>query len=238
MSPLPVSVACNDYELKASGRHIILWMVVKFGLCKSEENLPELKVGDILSLESLEPLQHFTQPPSRFSEATLVKELEKDGIGRPSTYAAIISTIQDRGYVKIEHGRFYAERMGEVVTDRLRYSFKDLMDTSFTASMEDSLDLIAQGKENWLESLDKFYKSFDEELERASAPSDKGGMPENKPLEISMLCPQCGKYHMAVQSGKTGMFLSCLGYYDKSVPTEESSNLTATFTTSNLTAVC
>lgn len=218
-----VSVACNDYELKASGRHIIFDGFRKvWGFGKSEENLlPELKVGDILSLESLEPLQHFTQPPSRFSEATLVKELEKDGIGRPSTYAAIISTIQDRGYVKIEHGRFYAERMGEVVTDRLRYSFKDLMDTSFTASMEDSLDLIAQGKENWLESLDKFYKSFDEELERASAPSDKGGMPENKPLEISMLCPQCGKYHMAVQSGKTGMFLSCLGYYDKSVPTEE-----------------
>ena len=140
-----VSVACNDYELKASGRHIIFDGFRKvWGFGKSEENLlPELKVGDILSLESLEPLQHFTQPPSRFSEATLVKELEKDGIGRPSTYAAIISTIQDRGYVKIEHGRFYAERMGEVVTDRLRYSFKDLMDTSFTASMEDSLGKLA-----------------------------------------------------------------------------------------------
>ena len=218
-----VNVICNDYDLKATGRHIIFdgfkraW---SFG--KSDENLlPELKAQDTLTLEKLDPLQHFTQPPARFSEATLVKELEKDGIGRPSTYASIISTIQDRGYVKIEHGRFYAERMGEVVTDRLRFSFKDLMDTSFTASMEDSLDLIAQGKENWQESLDKFYKDFDEELERASAPAEKGGMPENKPLEISMKCPACGKYHMAVQSGKTGMFLSCLGYYDKSVPTEE-----------------
>ncbi len=218
-----LSVSCNDYELKASGRHVIFDGFRKvWGFGKSEETLlPELKANDLLSLDKLESLQHFTQPPARFSEASLVKELEKDGIGRPSTYASIISTIQERGYVKIEHGRFYAERMGEVVTDRLRFSFKDLMDTSFTASMEDSLDLIAQGKENWLESLDKFFKSFDEELEKASAPSSEGGMPENKPLEVSMICPECGKYHMAVQSGKTGMFLSCLGYYDKNVKAAE-----------------
>ena len=218
-----VSVVCGDYELKASGRHIIFdgfRRVWNFG--KSEENiLPKLNEGDVLNLERLDPLQHFTQPPSRFSEATLVKELEKDGIGRPSTYASIISTIVDRGYVKIEHGRFYAERMGEIVTDRLRFSFEDLMDTSFTASMETFLDKIAQGKENWKKVLNHFFEGFDAELEKAQAPAKDGGMPENKPLEINMLCPQCGKYHMAVQSGKTGMFLTCLGYYDNNIAKEE-----------------
>lgn len=215
-----VSVKASDYTLKISGKHIIFDGFKRiYNLNKNEEVLlPELKVGDVLCLDEIIPSLHFTQPPVRFSEATLVKELEKDGIGRPSTYASIISTIQERGYVNIVSGRFYAMRMGEIVTDRLRFSFKDLMDKNFTASMEDSLDEIADGKIDWINSLDKFYSSFEKELTEAQKPFDDGGMPENSPLEIkNFKCPECKKFNMAVQSGKTGMFLSCLGFYDKSV---------------------
>ena len=215
-----ITVQAGKYTFKVSGKHVLFDGFKKvYNFTKNEEVLlPELKEQDILKLEELLPSQHFTQPPARFNEASLVKELEKDGIGRPSTYAAIISTIQERGYVTINQGRFFAERMGEIVTDRLRFSFKDLMDKNFTASMEDELDEIACGKKDWIESLDNFYKGFEVELNHATLPATEGGMPENSPLEIKeFTCPECGKYHMAVQSGKTGMFLSCLGYYDKDV---------------------
>ena len=215
-----VTVNSGDYTFKISGKHVTFDGFKRvYNFSKNEESLlPDLNEGDKLNVEDVIPSQHFTQPPARFNEASLVKELEKDGIGRPSTYASIISTIQERGYVTINHGRFFAERMGEVVTDRLRFSFKDLMDKKFTASMEDSLDDIACGKKDWIDSLDNFYKNFEVELDKANLAAADGGMPENKPLEIEeMLCPQCGKYHMAVQSGRTGMFLSCLGYYDKDV---------------------
>jgi DNA topoisomerase-1 len=108
-----------------------------------DRTLPVVKQGDSLSLVELTPAQHFTKPPARFSEASLVKELEKRGIGRPSTYASIISTIQDRGYVRVENRRFYAEKMGEIVTDRLEENFRDLMNYDFTAQMEDRLDQVA-----------------------------------------------------------------------------------------------
>ncbi|WP_350670776.1 DNA topoisomerase, partial [Pseudoalteromonas sp. CAL494-MNA-CIBAN-0108] len=101
---------------------------------------PAVKQGEVLTLVELDPKQHFTKPPARFSEASLVKELEKRGIGRPSTYASIISTIQDRGYVRVENRRFFAEKMGEIVTDRLVENFTDLMNFDFTAKMEGRLD--------------------------------------------------------------------------------------------------
>lgn len=219
-----VTVNANNFGFKASGKHVTFDGFKRvYNFSKNEEvMLPELNEGDTLTLEELIPLQHFTQPPARYNEASLVKELEKDGIGRPSTYASIISTIQDRGYVTINHGRFYAERMGEVVTDRLRYSFKDLMDKNFTASMEDNLDEIADGKQDYKKSLNDFFGHFEVELEKANKASSEGGMPENKPLEIKeFMCPECNKYHMAVQSGKTGMFLSCLGYYDSDVKKDD-----------------
>lgn len=115
--------------------------------------LPDMKQGDVLGLQVLNPSQHFTSPPARFTEASLVKELEKRGIGRPSTYAAIISTIQDRGYVKLEKRRLFAEKMGGIVTDRLNESFHDLMDHNFTATMEESLDEVAEGKRVWTKVL-------------------------------------------------------------------------------------
>lgn len=217
-----VTVQAGPYTLKANGR-TVLFDGFRRALGGSSDNvlLPALQQGDELFLDSLKPLQHFTQPPARFSEATLVKELEKDGIGRPSTYAAIIETIQTRGYVRLERGRFYAEKMGEIVTDRLRYSFADLMDVSFTAQMENELDEIAHGKLNWTDSLNRFYADFSGHLQKAELPVEQGGMPDNKPIVIDMMCPACGKYHMAVHSGRTGMFLACQGYFDKSVPAKE-----------------
>lgn len=139
-----LTVAAGDFKLKARGRTLRFdgWTKVMPALRKGDEDrtLPLVKQGDRLSLVELTPAQHFTKPPARFSEASLVKELEKRGIGRPSTYASIISTIQDRGYVRVENRRFYAEKMGEIVTDRLEENFRDLMNYDFTAQMEDRLD--------------------------------------------------------------------------------------------------
>ncbi|MDX1400128.1 MAG: type I DNA topoisomerase, partial [Oceanospirillum sp.] len=137
-------VEAGPFELRARGRVMQFdgfTRVMPSNSKKDEDqSLPDLQVGDLLTLEQLLPKQHFTKPVARFTEASLVKELEKRGIGRPSTYAAIISTIQDRGYVRLENRRFYAEKMGDIVTDRLSESFSDLMDFSFTARMEESLD--------------------------------------------------------------------------------------------------
>lgn len=226
-----IVVQAGDYLLRATGRTEIFDGFRRVLGNKSEDvMLPDVKEGDILKLEDLVPSQHFTQPPARFSEATLVKELEKDGIGRPSTYAAIIATIQERGYVKIERNRFFATKMGEIVTDRLRYSFENLMDLHFTASMEESLDEIAAGKRDWIANLDEFYKDFSEHLSKASLPADQGGMPNNKVIEIDMMCPQCGKYHMAAHMGRTGTFLSCMGYHDTSVKAADRCKCTVNLT--------
>ncbi len=153
--------------------------------------LPAVKVGEILTLEKLDPSQHFTKPPARFTEASLVKELEKKGIGRPSTYAAIISTIQDRGYVKLENRRLFAEKMGEIVTDRLDESFNNLMNYDFTADLEGQLDKVADGERNWKELLDSFYGDFKKRLTNAQG---EGGMRRNQPVEVEAVhCKECDR---------------------------------------------
>ncbi|SFU34243.1 type I DNA topoisomerase [Halomonas korlensis] len=209
-STLTVQVA--GYELRAKGR------VLKFdgytrvmkpmGRKEEDQSLPDLAEGTPMSLERLEPLQHFTKPPARYTEASLVKELEKRGIGRPSTYASIISTIQDRGYVKLVNRRFYAEKLGAIVTERLKESFPDLMDFSFTARMEDSLDEVAQGERNWQALLDAFYAEFRLELEKAES---EEGMRPNQPVPTDIDCPSCGR-KMQIRTASTGVFLGCSGY--------------------------
>jgi DNA topoisomerase-1 len=151
-------------------------------------------------------------PPPRYTEASLVKELEKKSIGRPSTYAAIISTIQERGYVKVEQRRFFCLKMGEVVCDRLVENFDDLMDYGFTAAMEQDLDKIAEGKLEWLKVLDNFYQGFVKKLSLA-----ENSMRENTPVSIAMKCKQCSR-HLNLRVGRTGVFLSCSGY---SLPPKE-----------------
>ncbi|MBX2858829.1 MAG: type I DNA topoisomerase [Cellvibrionaceae bacterium] len=208
-----VTLAAADYELRARGR------VVRFdgftrvlpAVSKKEDQsiLHDVKVGDVLALHELLPTQHFTKPPARFTEASLVKELEKRGIGRPSTYASIISTIQDRGYVHVDNRRFYADKMGDIVTERLTESFKDLMDYGFTANMEELLDDVADGKKNWIDLLNEFFEDFSNKLEKAQSPED--GMRNNQPVGTDISCGKCGR-NMQIRTGSTGVFLGCSGY--------------------------
>jgi len=177
----------------------------------NDSELPNVKQGDVLSLKALDPKQHFTKPIARFNEASLVKELEKRGVGRPSTYANIISTIQDRGYVRLENKRFYAEKMGEIVTDRLVNNFSDLISYDFTANMEQRLDDIAHGELEWKRVLDNFYAEFSEQLGKAELPTDEGGMLPNQAVPIDVDCPKCSR-HMNVRTASTGVFLGCSGY--------------------------
>ncbi|VTP69125.1 DNA topoisomerase 1 [Leclercia adecarboxylata] len=171
------------------------WTKVMPALRKGDEDktLPAVNAGDELSLIELTPAQHFTKPPARFSEASLVKELEKRGIGRPSTYASIISTIQDRGYVRTENRRFYAEKMGEIVTDRLEANFRDLMNYDFTAQMENSLDQVANHEAEWKKVLDSFFGDFTDQLEKAEKDPEEGGMQPNQMVLTSIDCPTCGR---------------------------------------------
>ncbi|RMH40292.1 MAG: type I DNA topoisomerase [Gammaproteobacteria bacterium] len=209
-----VTVEAGGFELQAKGR------IVKFDgwtkilpppKSKDAVPLPDLRVGQALELEDIEASQHFTRPPARYTEAALVKELEKRGIGRPSTYANIISTIQERGYVSQKNRRFYAEKMGEIVTDRLTENFENLMDYGFTASMEETLDEIAEGKKDWLAVLDAFYADLCRRLEQAEAPVEAGGMRPNQAVETDIKCDKCGR-PMAIRAASTGFFLACTGY--------------------------
>ena len=212
-------VAAGDFELRTRGRVMRFdgFMKIQPPMTKKDEDviLPDVKVGDALSLDKLDPSQHFTKPTPRYSEASLVKELEKRGIGRPSTYASIISTIQDRGYVRTENRRFYAEKMGDIVTERLVESFSDLLDYNFTANMEERLDKVADGDLNWKTLLDDFYRDFSEKLDQAGA--EEGGMRANEPTGTDVQCPQCQR-NMQIRTASTGVFLGCSGY---SLPPKE-----------------
>ncbi|WP_282342233.1 type I DNA topoisomerase [Pseudomonas sp. PS02288] len=218
-----VSVKAGDFELRAKGRILKFdgYTRVQPQQSKPGEDavLPDMKEGEALKLVKLDPSQHFTKPPARFSEASLVKELEKRGIGRPSTYAAIISTIQDRGYVTVHNRRFYSEKMGDIVTDRLSESFSNLMDYGFTAGMEENLDDVAQGERDWKNVLDEFYGDFKHKLEAAETggKSEAGGMRANQPTPTDIPCQLCGR-PMMIRTASTGVFLGCSGY---SLPPKE-----------------
>ena len=210
-----LTVQAGEYELKTKGRILRFdgWTKVLPILGKTAEDqvLPEVAINEKLNLNKVIPQQHFTKPPARFTEAALVRELEKLGIGRPSTYASIISTIQDRGYVRVENRRFYAEKMGEIVTDRLNQSFSDLMNYDFTANMEDVLDQIANGNVNWKTELNQFFADFSHKLSTAELDELEGGMHPNSLVETEIKCPTCGR-NMAIRTASTGVFLGCTGY--------------------------
>ena len=173
-----------------------------------KNKLPAVTQGEVLKLKSLEPEQHFTEPPPRFTEATLVKELEADGVGRPSTYASILSTIQEREYVKKEGGKFSPTELGMVVTDLLLESFNELFDVRYTARMEEELDEIEEGKIDWREALAEFYVRFEKSLEDAAR-----NMTDIKRMEepTEFLCDKCGK-PMVIKWGRHGKFIACTGY--------------------------
>ncbi|MBT8138526.1 MAG: type I DNA topoisomerase [Gammaproteobacteria bacterium] len=208
--------AAAGYELRTRGRVIRFdgFTRVQPSLAKKDEDrtLPDFKQGDALDLKKLDPSQHFTKPAPRFTEASLVKELEKKGIGRPSTYAAIISTIQDRGYVRVENRRMYAEKMGDIVTERLNESFEHLLDYGFTANMEETLDEIANGEKKWQDVLDDFYEDFSGRLATAQLDASEGGLRPNDPTTLpDVTCKACGR-PLQIRTASTGVFLGCSGY--------------------------
>jgi DNA topoisomerase I len=177
-------------------------------LDENEALLPALTEGETLRILQLEPKQHFTQPPPRYTEATLVKALEEKGIGRPSTYAAIMSTIQDRKYVQKADGKFSPTELGAVVNDLLVERFTDLMDIGFTASMEENLDHIEEGKMKWVKVVKDFYKPFHEKLMEALAIK---GKVKPQDIETETVCEKCGK-PMVIRWGRHGRFMACTGF--------------------------
>ncbi len=173
-----------------------------------KHKLPAVTAGEELKLQALKPEQHFTEPPPRYNEATLVKKLEADGVGRPSTYASILSTIQERQYATKEGGKFKPTELGMVVTDLLLESFADIFDVRYTARMEDQLDEIEEGSLDWREAMAEFYERFTKDLETAETQMTNIKRME-KPTDL--LCDKCGK-PLVIKWGKHGSFLACTGY--------------------------
>jgi DNA topoisomerase-1 len=173
-----------------------------------KNRMPQVEPGQALKFKSITPEQHFTEPPPRFTEASLVKELESDGVGRPSTYASILSTIQEREYVKREGGKFVPTELGKVVTELLVESFDDIFDVRYTARMEEELDEIEEGKLDWREAMSEFYGKFQKDLEFAER-----NMTDIKRMEkpTDLLCEKCGK-PMVIKWGRHGSFIACSGY--------------------------
>jgi DNA topoisomerase-1 len=194
----------GDATFKASGRKLVFDGFMKVvGVSSEDQLLPDLREQQPVSPVEISPTQHFTQPPARYTEASLVKKLEVEGIGRPSTYASIIQTIQDREYVQQIDRRFFATMLGGVVTDKLVQAFPEIMDVGFTASMEEKLDQIAEQHMDWIELLRDFYGPFHAVVDGALGKIEHaGGAPSPYP------CPKCGK-QMLYRISKSGFFLAC-----------------------------
>ncbi|MGG3279724.1 type I DNA topoisomerase [Paenibacillus solani] len=178
------------------------------GTTEEDKYLPELHTGDILEKKEIEPKQHFTQPPPRYTEARLVRTLEELGIGRPSTYAPTLETIQKRGYVAIEEKKFMPTELGELVIEQMEQFFPEILNVEFTANMEEDLDHVEEGSEDWVKVLAEFYESFEKRLEVAEE--------EMKEIEIEdevsdEICEKCGK-HLVYKLGRFGKFLACSGF--------------------------
>jgi DNA topoisomerase-1 len=185
-----------------------------------KHKLPAVTEGEVLKFRQIRPEQHFTEPPPRYNEATLVKKLEADGVGRPSTYASILSTIQEREYVTKEGGRFTPTELGMVVTDLLLESFDDIFEVKYTARMEEELDEIEDGKLDWRAAMSEFYEKFDRDLKHAEE-----HMTDIKRMEkpIDEKCPKCEK-QLVVKWGRHGSFIACTGYpectYTRELPVD------------------
>lgn len=207
-----VAIEAGKTEWRSKGERLLFPGFLAVGKPSKDQEgvaLPKLEEGQRLSLIKLDKEQKFTQPPPRYSEASLIRELEEKGIGRPSTYASIISTLLDRDYARLEDKHFVPTELGNIVTDLLSEHFPTLMDVDFTAGMERLLDNVADGGENWVELLQKFTRDFYPTLEKAQKEmaSVKGG------LESGLTCSECGK-PMVIKFGKAGQFLACSGYPD------------------------
>lgn len=211
-----VNIEANGFLFKASGYTVhfdgftILYTEAKDEQEKKSKELPPLEVGMNLKLKELLPMQHFTEPPPRYTEASLIKAMEEYGIGRPSTYAVTISTITTRGYVIRENKQLRPTELGEVVTKLMKERFPNIVNVKFTAKMEKDLDVIEEGKSDWINTLDKFYSDFDKTLKKAKE--------EMKDVKIALkedqtdiICEKCGR-QMVIKHGRYGRFIACPGY--------------------------
>jgi len=217
-----IEIAAKDYELRATGSIIKFdGFTAVYEESKDEDapveeddgkqKLPEVKQGAKLKLLELKPEQHFTQPPPRYTDASLIKDLEEKGIGRPSTYASILSTIVDKEYAeKDQSGRFIPTDLGKIVTELLVENFKDIMDVEFTASMEDQLDRIEEGEKDWVEILSAFYAPFKKTLDIAK---EKMRNIKAQAIPTDIICPK-DNANMVIKWGRNGQFLACSNYPD------------------------
>ncbi|WP_339321335.1 type I DNA topoisomerase [Paenibacillus sp. FSL W8-0194] len=217
LDTLSVDIAAGTAVFRASGSKVRFPGFMKVyvegnddGTTEEEKFLPELTPGDKLKKEDIEPKQHFTQPPPRYTEARLVRTMEELGIGRPSTYAPTLETIQKRGYVAIEDKKFVPTELGELVIEQMEQFFPEILDAEFTAHMEEDLDHVEEGAEDWVKVLKEFYESFEKRLEVAEE--------EMKEIEIEdevsdEICDKCGR-PMVYKLGRFGKFLACSGFPD------------------------
>ena len=207
-----VDLEQNNHVFKANGSTIKFAGYQKVYQDNTEAKkgnvLPEMQVGDEVQLAKLNPEQHFTQPPARYSEATLIKTLEEIGVGRPSTYAPTIETIQKRYYVKLVSKRFEPTELGYVVHQIIEQYFPNIVDTHFTASMEDNLDLVEEGKEEWVQVIDKFYQPFKVEVDKAEVEIEKVQI-KDEPAGFN--CEKCG-HPMVIKLGRFGKFYACSNF--------------------------
>ena len=223
------NITCGDYLFKASGNTVkfdgftVLYEEGKDDDEAAETALPEMNIGDVLKLKELTPNQHFTQPPARYTEPTLIKALDENGIGRPSTYAPIMSNILQRDYIEREKKSLKPTKLGMVVVDLITEYFKRIVDVKFTAGLEVQLDKIGIGELNWIDTIEDFYKDFDALYKKAESSLD-GKRVKVPDVESDVVCEKCGRT-MVIKSGRFGKFLACPGYPSckntKPVPEDE-----------------
>ncbi len=201
----------NDYIFKATGQILVFdgYLKVYAEYEESEDKiLPDFEnyKSKVLVAQSIDKSQHFTEPPARYTEAKLIKELERLGIGRPSTYAKIIDILKFRKYVDVLNKKFIPTKVGITITDKLQEFFSNIINVKYTADMETDLDKVAEGKEVWYELLEKFYKDFEPLVNEAFK-----GMEKDEPVSTGEKCPDCGK-DLVIRFGKFGQFTACSGY--------------------------
>lgn len=216
LDTVAASILCGGYQFRATGQSVafpgfLALYEESFDEAKDEEGpLPEMQAGDTPSFVSVDPKQHFTQPPARYTEASLIKAMEEKGVGRPSTYAPTISVVLDREYVVKDGRSLKPTGLGEAVTDLMIDKFNDIIDVQFTASMENQLDEVEHGKVDYRELLQKFYDGFSGEMQKAEQDLDKKRIkvPDE---ESDVVCELCGR-KMVIKNGRFGKFLACPGY--------------------------
>lgn len=210
---MTVQIAMGDYLFRAVGSKLkFKGFLIVGGEREDEESLlPELAMGEPLRLQDLKGSQHFTQPPQRYTEASLIKKLESLGIGRPSTYASIMDTILKRGYVVREKKLLYSTELGQRVHELLFSYFSGLINVGFTSHLENDLDLVAEGKREWIRILKEFYGPFGKDLDKAIEEIQPGIMPKPPVEETDIVCEKCGR-NMVIKNGRYGRFLACPGF--------------------------